>query len=205
LPQDDGLKNPSGWLTVVAVFPHQRSGSHMKLESLFDPERNVSPLLPIVTSAVILVIDLLTPPQILLSIFFVIPVLMAGWYNGLRWALIVAVSLPLARLLIAVFIEPLWDVSYSIINAIDRCLVLSLVSLISARLSVAVKRLQLEVKVLEGLIPICANCKKIRDPNEQWQPLEKYITERSEAQFTHGLCPDCMKLLYGEYLRNRKT
>lgn len=48
-----------------------------------------------------------------------------------------------------------------------------------------------QVKLLSGLLPICANCKKIRDPDGQWQQLETFIHARSEASFTHGLCPDC--------------
>lgn len=52
------------------------------------------------------------------------------------------------------------------------------------------------VKTLSGLIPICANCKKIRDDEGYWQKLEKYISEHSNAIFTHGICPDCEKELY---------
>jgi len=47
------------------------------------------------------------------------------------------------------------------------------------------------VKKLEGVIPICATCKKIRDDKESWQQLEKYISEHSEAMFSHGICPEC--------------
>jgi hypothetical protein len=47
------------------------------------------------------------------------------------------------------------------------------------------------IKVLDGLIPICANCKKIRDDKGYWDQLEIYIQTHSEAQFTHGICPDC--------------
>ena len=53
----------------------------------------------------------------------------------------------------------------------------------------------LEVKKLSGLLPICASCKKIRDIEGRWQPIENYISARSEADFTHGLCPQCL----GEY------
>jgi hypothetical protein len=54
-----------------------------------------------------------------------------------------------------------------------------------------------EVNLLEGLLPICASCKKIRDSNNEWQQLEAYITRHSEATFTHGVCPDCAKRIYG--------
>ncbi len=49
-----------------------------------------------------------------------------------------------------------------------------------------------EVKILEGLIPICAWCKKkIRDENGKWQDVDHYISERGKVEFTHGMCPEC--------------
>jgi hypothetical protein len=56
------------------------------------------------------------------------------------------------------------------------------------------------IKRLHGLLPICASCKKIRDDEGYWNQLEAYIEEHSEAEFTHGFCPDCMKKLYGVVL-----
>ena len=47
------------------------------------------------------------------------------------------------------------------------------------------------MKILSGLLPICASCKQIRDEQGEWGPIEVYIRERSEAKFTHGICPDC--------------
>jgi hypothetical protein len=52
-----------------------------------------------------------------------------------------------------------------------------------------------KVKILSGLIPMCAWCKKIRDDQGYWQQVETYITRHSEASFTHGICPDCKKEL----------
>jgi hypothetical protein len=49
-------------------------------------------------------------------------------------------------------------------------------------------------------LPICASCKKIRDDGGYWQQLEVYISNHSDADFTHGICPDCMKKLYPEYV-----
>jgi two-component system, cell cycle sensor histidine kinase and response regulator CckA len=54
-----------------------------------------------------------------------------------------------------------------------------------------------KVRTLSGLLPICSSCKMIRDDKGYWNRLEVYISEHSEAEFTHGLCPDCMKNLYG--------
>jgi YesN/AraC family two-component response regulator len=52
------------------------------------------------------------------------------------------------------------------------------------------------VKNLSGLLPICSSCKKIRDDKGYWQQIESYIREHSDAQFSHGVCPDCLKKLY---------
>ncbi|MFC1824754.1 PAS domain-containing protein, partial [Thermodesulfobacteriota bacterium] len=53
-----------------------------------------------------------------------------------------------------------------------------------------------KVKLLSGLIPICASCKKIRDDKGYWNQIESYIKKHSEADFSHGFCPDCVKKLY---------
>jgi PAS domain S-box-containing protein len=56
-----------------------------------------------------------------------------------------------------------------------------------------------KVKLLSGFIPICASCKKIRDDKGYWNQIESYIRDHSEAEFSHGICPDCAKKLYPEY------
>jgi len=53
-----------------------------------------------------------------------------------------------------------------------------------------------KIKTLSGLLPICSSCKKIRDDQGYWKQIELYISEHSEAQITHGICPDCLKKLY---------
>jgi hypothetical protein len=55
------------------------------------------------------------------------------------------------------------------------------------------------------MLPICAACKKIRDDQGYWQAVERYISEHSEAQFSHGLCPDCMKKLYPEFYEEEES
>lgn len=54
-----------------------------------------------------------------------------------------------------------------------------------------------EIKSLKGIVPICSHCKKIRDDKGFWNNLEAYIQAHSEAEFSHGLCPDCSEKLYG--------
>ncbi|MBU2627216.1 MAG: PAS domain S-box protein [Proteobacteria bacterium] len=57
-----------------------------------------------------------------------------------------------------------------------------------------------EIKTLKGIVPICASCKKIRDDKGFWNHLETYIQKHSDAQFSHGICPDCKKKLYPDYV-----
>jgi sigma-B regulation protein RsbU (phosphoserine phosphatase) len=65
---------------------------------------------------------------------------------------------------------------------------------LQAELASRVKELELaltNVKLLQGLLPICCYCKKIRDDKNYWQQVDTYVADHSEAQFTHGICPDC--------------
>ena len=55
------------------------------------------------------------------------------------------------------------------------------------------------IKKLEGILPICANCKKIRDDKGAWAQIEEYFDEHTDASFSHGICPECMLILYPEY------
>ena len=57
------------------------------------------------------------------------------------------------------------------------------------------------VDAIGGLLPICAHCKKIREDDGSWVSIEKYISDHSEAEFSHGLCPDCVKELYPQYAK----
>lgn len=62
-----------------------------------------------------------------------------------------------------------------------------------------------KIKVLTGLLPICANCKKIRDKEGAWNDLEVYLQIHSEAEFTHGICPECAQRLYPEFFDDGNT
>jgi len=55
------------------------------------------------------------------------------------------------------------------------------------------------IKTLRGVVPICANCKKIRDDEGYWNQVETYVKDRTEAVFSHSVCPECVRVLYPEY------
>lgn len=59
----------------------------------------------------------------------------------------------------------------------------------------------MELQALRGLVPICANCKSIRDKENNWHPIEYYLIQHPEAQFSHGICPKCAKKLYPDFTK----
>jgi hypothetical protein len=61
------------------------------------------------------------------------------------------------------------------------------------------KKIFQRMKYLEGILPVCASCKKIRDEKNNWHQIESYIHERSDAEFSHGICPECAKKLYPDF------
>ena len=58
------------------------------------------------------------------------------------------------------------------------------------------------INILHGILPICANCKKIRDDKGAWSQIEAYIGKHSDVQFSHGICPECAKKLYPEFVKD---
>ncbi len=62
-----------------------------------------------------------------------------------------------------------------------------------------------EIKQLKGILPICASCKMIRDDEGYWHQVEVYVKEHSEAEFSHGLCPDCAQKLYPDHYNDKEN
>jgi hypothetical protein len=156
------------------------------------------PLLWLALAGLVLAIDYVDGPILQFPILFVIPVLLASWYSGRWWGLGLAVSLSLVRMYFSVF----WDVpiltQYVPLNTLIRIIVLSLLAYLTDRVATQSRALAQEIRVLQGLLPICSFCKRIRDESGAWQPLETYITGHSEAVFSHSLCEECAKIHYPE-------
>jgi two-component system, response regulator PdtaR len=72
------------------------------------------------------------------------------------------------------------------------------------RLNIELQSALDNVKVLSGLLPICASCKKIRDDKGYWEAVETYFKKHTEIEFSHGLCPECISTLYPEYKPKNK-
>lgn len=96
--------------------------------------------------------------------------------------------------------ERLLGLTLGILVGIQILSAFGMMIMIVERKSERMERTEKRVERLEGLLPICAHCKKIRDKDGNWQVLEHYIESRTEAEFSHGVCPECLEKFYGKYL-----
>jgi hypothetical protein len=113
-----------------------------------------------------------------------------------------------------VFIEPLvWETAWAR-AALGALLTLGIFGLVRMRTRHLARRARelrrgiqealAKLKFLNGLLPICASCKKIRDDRGYWNEVECYVRDHSEAEFSHGICPECLQRLYPKYTGKRR-
>lgn len=145
-------------------------------------------------SLAVLILDYLSGPFVHISMFFVFPVAAAAWHRRLKTGLLLALLLPCFRLLF----YPAWDTPWMWVDTGTSCMVRVVALMAFATLTRHLRRQADEIHLLRGILPICAHCKKIRDSQGQWHQIESYISSQTEARFSHGICPDCMKRFYGE-------
>jgi hypothetical protein len=163
------------------------------------PVGRLKPVWWIAIAALLVWIDSITGPKTQFPVAYVIPVTLAAWYSG-RWpAIALAVAMPLIHvvLLIELWKQP-GSITALLLTTTLRGAVILAMALWFARLSEHERELRRQVQTLEGLLPICAFCKKIRNESGEWERLEKFIAERSEAKFSHAFCPACWKTHYSE-------
>jgi hypothetical protein len=143
----------------------------------------------VVASVLILLVDYLTGPFIQFPILFIIPVAIATGAQDVIAGSIVAALLPLLRL--SFFLK--WDLPSSwllewIDTGVDVAILIGFATLFHKTL---VQRRH--IKVLEGILPMCSFCKRIREEGGEWRQLETYISERSRALFSHTFCEQCAR------------
>jgi hypothetical protein len=143
-------------------------------------------------SGVILLVDYATGPFIQFPILFVIPVMLAAATHGRETGILVAVALPLLRL--SFFLK--WDLPATwLLEPVDTGVdVLILVGF--ALLVELIIKQQGEIRILKGMLPICGFCKRIRDEGGSWHQLESFVSQRSNAQFSHTFCEECGRKHY---------
>ena len=161
------------------------------------PVGRVHPLWWIAVGVALIWIDYAAGPGAQFPVMYVIPVSLAAWYSGRSPALALAVAVPLFHLM---FLVAAWRQSggLTVLMAmtIFRGAVIVVMALWFARLSEHERQLHRYVLRLEGLLRICSFCKSIRNEAGNWEPLERFISARSDAGFSHGLCPHCLRSQY---------
>lgn len=156
------------------------------------PHGRIHPLWWVALGAATLAVDHFTAIAAQFPVGYALPVIVAAWYSGTWPALSLAVAVPLVRIAFLLLPQSRPDeVTALVLEAVLRGVVVVFVALWFARLAELERNLQLRVNVLEGLLPICSFCKSIRNEAGEWERLETYISRRSDAQFSHGVCPSC--------------
>jgi hypothetical protein len=146
----------------------------------------------LVFSTLVLVLDYQFGPFVHLSILFVFPVAAASWHRGLQYGLPLALLLPWFRL----WFYSTWDAPWTWVDSGVSCLVRTAVLAAFALMTRHLRRQADQIRLLQGLLPICAHCKMIRDNQGTWHPIESYLSRHTEVQFSHGICPDCLRKHY---------
>ena len=156
----------------------------------------------ILFAAIILVIDYIIGKDIRFPILYVFPVGMAAWTKQKRTAYAMALLLPLARFCFHLSWHATEPLSVAAANAVIKIVALTLYAYLIDRSS-RTRQLENRVRTLEGILPICASCKRIRNEKGEYEQIENYITKHSEASFSHGICSECAKKLYPHYFKDK--
>jgi len=165
-----------------------------------------------IVGAIVIVLgllDWLTGYELNFFVFYFLPVSLSAWFLGLGASLTLAVVSAivwsgadvLSGHAYSSHFYAIWNTMIRLVSFLAigwsvhkiRCLLDR-----EREMAEALRRLLSETKVLEAILPICAQCKKIRSEEGHWQQLEVYIGEHSNTRFSHGYCPECAKKALAE-------
>ncbi|MGH7232160.1 MAG: hypothetical protein ACREJU_12490 [Nitrospiraceae bacterium] len=152
----------------------------------------------IFVAAVLCLLQLYLPIGIAVGMLYIVPVLISLWVPNRRYTAAAALAGTALTILGFFISEPASALDPDTvfwIGLLNRALTLFLIWT-TTFVVLLYKRAGEQIKTLEGLIPICASCKKIRDEQGNWNVLEMYIQNHSAASFTHGTCPECLEQIY---------
>ena len=150
----------------------------------------------LLASICIIPLDYFTGPYLdAMVLVYPIPAAMAAWSGARRWSLSLAAALPPVRMLIFHY----WGWRAPPLEAVLDTVLIVLCSIAIALLIFHLRRQALTLRVLEGMLPICGFCKRIRN-GRAWESLEGFISNHSEAQFSHTFCPECGATHYADYM-----
>jgi hypothetical protein len=149
-------------------------------------------------------VDYLTGFEVLIFSFYLIPIRFASTRLGLAGGMVISMCAVLAWGMSDYFAGAVYSSQLVVIwNMLIRLASFFTVAWLSARnasllaeeraTSARLRKALSEIKLLQGLLPICASCKKIRDEKGEWNVLENYMQQHADITFSHGLCPDCAR------------
>ena len=168
---------------------------------------------PVFASLVVLVVtglaDWFTGYRFNFYIFYFIPIAFAAWYAGKISTYAITVASAVSWFLCDLFTNPLrpefvlslWNILVTVASFVVLAFALSEFRreyLREKELNAKLIEAMAHIKLLRELLPICANCKKIRNDNGYWEQVETYFQENSDIAFTHSFCPECVRKLYPE-------
>ncbi len=158
----------------------------------------------LVTVAIVGAADWVTGNEVSFFVFYFVPVSIAAWFIGIEFAIIItlvsaltwfAVDLSLGHVYTAHFIA-VWNTTVRLVALTIIGSSVSRIRRLLNREKQLVSELMVslaEIKLLESFLSVCCECKKIRNDNGEWQPMERYIGERTGTMFSHGYCPECLQ------------
>ncbi len=138
--------------------------------------------------------DWATGPLVQFPILYVFPVMVAAWLGFPRLAIGIAIVLPILR---AIVEQELWQgpppLRFTVLNATTYAGVLLALAGLTATVAATLRR----VAALEGMLPLCRVCKRIRTEGNRWEALDVYIARQAHTSFSSGTCPDCLRRVFG--------
>jgi hypothetical protein len=155
----------------------------------------------------IFIIDSLIPLGVAAGVLYIIIVLISLWSKNGKIPLYMAMLGSILTIL-GLYSSPaggeLWKVLTNRSLSLFAIWAVTVLSIQRKKMYDQREKALSELKILTGLLPICAACKKIRNDEGYWERIEGYIMAHSQATFTHGICPECNEELYGDLLSKRR-
>jgi hypothetical protein len=147
----------------------------------------------ILAATALVLVDYVTGPRVEVPAIYSILVALAAWYSGRTTGLLLAFTLPVSRLVLALWVWPPGTVSLEAewVGAVLRVFAFTLLALLMFRLCEHERALERNLTMLQGLLPLCSHCKRIKNASNEWEPFESYLESRTGVEFTHGICPQC--------------